>query len=60
MIKQDQIWSEAASQDQLTTQLNYFKSDQFPIKTKRFQIQMISNPSDFSQFNFKFIELLNE
>ena len=46
-IKQDQIGSKAASQDQLTTNLNYFKSNQFPIKTKRFQIQEISNPSDF-------------
>ena len=34
--KQDQIWSKAASQDQLPTKLNFFKSK-----------QMISNPSDF-------------
>ena len=40
-IKQDQIWSKAASQGQLATKQNYFKS------TKQFQIQVISNPSDF-------------
>ena len=41
-FQQDQIKSNAASQDQLTTKLNYFKSNPFPIKTKRFQIQVIS------------------
>ena len=45
--KQDQKWPKAASQDQLTTKLNYFKSNQFLIQIKRFQIQVISNPSVF-------------
>ena len=32
----------------LTTKLSFFKSNHFPIKSKWFQVQLISNPSDFS------------